>query len=103
MDTKNTMKHFVNDHITKEKTTMPSPFLAERIMQSINNIEESSANKLTGNVLRQTLAAVASVAAAILLGVAIGNSYEIIMPYEPETLISGSYTEMLNFYQNFPG
>ena len=97
------MENLIDAYIAKKKNTAPSPFLTERILQSLEGVEERKATPLTGSVLLQSLLVAASVALVIVMGVAIGNRYPTHTPEETLLLINDSSIEQLHFYQNLPG
>jgi len=93
------MENFVNNHIAKEKNTVPSPFLAERIIQKINEISEQETKKSEITVW-QSLTVAASFAAVILLGIAIGDSYRTESSNESALIVNDKYIEHLYIFKD---
>jgi F0F1-type ATP synthase assembly protein I len=93
------MKNFVNDYIEKEKKKMPSPFLAERVMQRISEINEQEIEK-SKKMWWQGVAVAASFAAVIMMGVALGNSYQVKTPSQTILVVDDRYIEHLYIFKN---
>lgn len=92
------MKNFVNDYIEKGKNVMPSPFLSERIMQRINEINELKSPKYKKSWW-QGVAVAASFAAVIMMGVALGNSYQFKTPKQTILVVDDRYMEHLYIFK----
>ena len=93
------MKNPLNEYIEKQKNVSPSPFFAERIVLSIHEIEKQEERRLKTTVWR-SIAVAASFVAVVMLGVALGNSYQTKTPKQNTLVIDDRYMEHLYIFQN---
>ena len=92
------MENFVNEYIEKEKNVSPSPFFAEKIVQHIHTISKQEEEKLK-MPLWQSAVVAASFAAVVLMGVALGNSYQTKTSDQTILLIDDRYMEHLYIFK----
>ena len=86
---------YIDDFINEEKKNIPSPFLQSRIVARLN--AEHTPRKV---VLWQPLAVAASIAAVIVSGFYIGNSYNYLPPKNNYMVINDSQIENLVILTN---
>jgi len=93
------MKNPLNEYIEKQKNESPSPFFVKRIVLNINEIEKQEERRLKTTLWRSIVVA-ASFAAVVMMGVALGNSYQTKTPEQDVLLIDDRYMEHLYIFQN---
>ncbi|MDR1950605.1 MAG: hypothetical protein LBP96_00065 [Bacteroidales bacterium] len=93
------MENLINDYIAKKKNETPTPFLDERIIQNINTSAEAMHASPLRTLWKGTIVA-ASFAAVILMGVALGNSYQTKPPKEQILVVDDRYMEQLYIFKN---
>jgi len=89
------LDEYIDTFINEEKKITPSPFLQSRIMASINT--ENTPRRVA---LWQPLAVAASIAAVIVSGFYIGNSYNYLPPKGNYMVINDSQIENLVILTN---
>ena len=86
----------IDELIRREKETVPNPYLSTRVMAKIEGVKQ----KRSKAPIWQTLALAAGFAAAILLGVSLGNSY--VDNGTPEIVLNINDAQMENLqYYNY--
>jgi len=65
-------ENHIDELIRREKETFPNPYLSTRVMAKIEGLKQVERRRTP---FRQAIALAAGFAAAILLGVSLGNSY----------------------------
>jgi len=85
----------IDELIRREKETIPNPYLSSRVMAKIEGLENVERRRTP---FRQTLALGAGFAAAIFLGVSIGNSYVENRTPERTLNINDRQIENLDYY-----
>jgi len=93
------MEKLINEYIEREKNVSPAPFLAERIMQNINEIGKQEEKVFKTGLLRN-IAVAASFAAVVLTGVVLGNSYQAKASNQDRLVIDDRYMEHLHIFEN---
>ena len=88
------MEKILNEYIEREKTVSPSPLLVERIVQSVKEASDRKEKSL-----KTTFLVAASFAAVILMGIALGNSYQTETPDESVLIINDKYIEHLHIFE----
>jgi len=92
------MRKFINEYIEREKNVSPTPFLAERIVQNINEACKQE-EKIFKTELSKNIAVAASFAAVVLMGVAFGNSYQTKASNQNRLVIDDRYMEHLHIFK----
>jgi poly(3-hydroxybutyrate) depolymerase len=93
------MENFINEYIEREKNMSPAPFLAERIMQNINETGKQE-ERIFKTGLSRNIAVAASFAAVVLMGIAFGNSYQAKASNQDKLVIDDRYMEHLHIFEN---
>ena len=89
-------KDILDRFIEREKSLMPSPGFAESVMSRIESEEGGRAERLFRNNLLRISVVAASIAVAILVGVAVGGSYG--HPATERLVTDDAQIERLHFY-----
>ncbi|MDR2908230.1 MAG: hypothetical protein LBU91_09625 [Bacteroidales bacterium] len=95
---KKQINDFVNDYIAQEQQVQPSPFLAGKIMQRIQDTDQHEVQNRKA-IVWQRLAIAASIAVVIGMGIALGNSYQIKTQDNHVLLINDNDMEHLYIYR----
>jgi len=88
------MEKILNEYIERKKTVSPSPLLVERIVQSVNEASDRKEKSLS-----TTFLVAASFAAVILMGIALGNSYQPKTSDESVLIINDKHIEHLHIFK----